>query len=436
MSGSTGAGLSPDRGCSSRNLSSTFSIIVTVSLLLLGLPTVHSQNQMYVSVKDLKLLVDQTHLFELVQIGEYNTELTVNMKIQHNDIVQFVPSHVVIPASENPNSTARITHDICALGKSPGHSDVTFNVTPAGLVNADSIFMRVTVMHSYAINVISYIMGWIYFAAWSISFYPQIYSNFKRKSVVGLNFDFLALNIYGFTMYSLFNCGLYFSATIQEEYFRRHPRGLNPVQLNDVFFSLHAAFATFVTVIQCIIYERGDQRVSIVGRGLLGLFTLIVIVTCSLAGASKLEWLDFLTYCSFIKLCITLIKYIPQAYMNYKRKSTVGWSIGNIFLDFIGGFLSILQMTLNAYNYDDWVSFFGDATKFGLGLFSLIFDIFFMLQHYVFYRDSKEFTIVDGTEEFSDIIQDAGFEHFLMGMPRKRSSTWTHQMERTTATDK
>lgn len=72
--------------------------------------------------------------------------------------------------------------------------------------------------------------------------------------------------------------------------------------------------------------------------------------------------------------------------MNYKRKSTVGWSIGNIFLDFIGGSLSVLQMVLNGYNYNDWVSFFGDFTKFGLGLFSLSFDIFFMLQHYVFYR--------------------------------------------------
>lgn len=37
--------------------------------------------------------------------------------------------------------------------------------------------------------------------------------------------------------------------------------------------------------------------------------------------------------------------------MNYKRKSTVGWSIGNIFLDFTGGILSMLQMILNAYNY-------------------------------------------------------------------------------------
>lgn len=35
---------------------------------------------------------------------------------------------------------------------------------------------------------------------------------------------------------------------------------------------------------------------------------------------------------------------------------------------------------------DDWTSIFGDPTKFGLGLFSVVFDIFFMLQHYVIYR--------------------------------------------------
>ena len=36
--------------------------------------------------------------------------------------------------------------------------------------------------------------------------------------------------------------------------------------------------------------------------------------------------------------------------MNFRRKSTVGWSIGNILLDFTGGSLSILQMFLLAYN--------------------------------------------------------------------------------------
>lgn len=72
--------------------------------------------------------------------------------------------------------------------------------------------------------------------------------------------------------------------------------------------------------------------------------------------------------------------------MNYRRKSTVGWSIGNILLDFTGGILSMAQMILNAYNFDDWNSLFGDPTKFGLGLFSVLFDILFMVQHYVLYR--------------------------------------------------
>lgn len=37
--------------------------------------------------------------------------------------------------------------------------------------------------------------------------------------------------------------------------------------------------------------------------------------------------------------------------MNYKRKSTIGWSIGNVLLDFVGGMLSMLQMILLSYNY-------------------------------------------------------------------------------------
>jgi hypothetical protein len=79
--------------------------------------------------------------------------------------------------------------------------------------------------------------------------------------------------------------------------------------------------------------------------------------------------------------------------MNYKRKSTEGWSIGNILLDFTGGVLSVLQMFLLAINYDDWSSIFGSPTKFGLGLFSVLFDILFIVQHYILYR-SKEPTVV------------------------------------------
>jgi cystinosin len=88
--------------------------------------------------------------------------------------------------------------------------------------------------------------------------------------------------------------------------------------------------------------------------------------------------------------------------MNYKLKSTEGWSIGNILLDCTGGLLSVLQMFLLAANYDDWSSIFGSPTKFGLGLFSVLFDILFIVQHYILYRKPRTNTIQANLSTNSD----------------------------------
>ena len=48
----------------------------------------------------------------------------------------------------------------------------------------------------------------------------------------------------------------------------------------------------------------------------------------------------------YFKLSISFLKYLPQFYWNYKRKSTVGWSIANILLDLTGGLFSFIQMGL------------------------------------------------------------------------------------------
>merc|ERR1719315_252426 len=151
-------------------------------------------------------------------------------------------------------------------------------------------------------------------------------------------------------------------------------------------------------------FERGNPSVSKGCRGLLVGIAIFVLIILILAFTHILPWLDFLQYCSYVKLGITLIKYIPQAYMNFRRKSTVGWSIGNVLLDFTGGSLSILQMILISWNNDDWGSIFGDPTKFGLGFFSVVFDIFFMLQHYVFYRGNLPHeTLAGSSEELRDL---------------------------------
>ena len=66
---------------------------------------------------------------------------------------------------------------------------------------------------------------------------------------------------------------------------------------------------------------------------------------------TSFEWLDLLNYLSVVKLLITLLKYIPQAYMNFRRKSTYGWAIGTSLFDLFGGVFSVAQMILLAWDY-------------------------------------------------------------------------------------
>jgi len=93
--------------------------------------------------------------------------------------------------------------------------------------------------------------------------------------------------------------------------------------------------------------------------------------------------------------------------MNYKRQSTEGWSIGNILLDLTGGLLSVLQMFFLAINYDDWSSIFGSPTKFGLGLFSILFDLLFIIQHYILYRSNPTVVNESHNDEHTPILQSA-----------------------------
>jgi cystinosin len=148
-------------------------------------------------------------------------------------------------------------------------------------------------------------------------------------------------------------------------------------------------FACLLTAGQCVFFKRGGQRIScmalLIGTALI-IFLAISTIVCI---ADQLSTLTLLYFFSYVKLAITMIKYVPQAWMNYRRKSTDGWSIGNILLDFTGGLLSVLQMFLMAGNYDDWASIFGSPTKFGLGMFSIIFDIFFITQHYLLYPPAR-----------------------------------------------
>lgn len=50
----------------------------------------------------------------------------------------------------------------------------------------------------------------------------------------------------------------------------------NPVQLNDVVFTMHAVLLTVVTISQCFIYDRGTQKISTLCKVLVGAVNSVV----------------------------------------------------------------------------------------------------------------------------------------------------------------
>nr|CAG8498986.1 12278_t:CDS:2 [Entrophospora candida] len=191
-------------------------------------------------------------------------------------------------------------------------------------------------------EIVSSIIGWTYFLAWSISFYPQAILNWKRKSVQGLSIDFLWYNFYGFMCYSVFNLTFFFSEEIQKEYRDKNGNKDNLVRAND---------------------RDADQKISCTASMFIKLSLVMMILVLIEIYFTKFQWIDLMYFLSYIKLSISFIKYVPQAFLNFKRKSTVGWSIHNILLDFTGGVLSNFQLILDAYLTNNWSGIKGDFVK-------------------------------------------------------------------------
>ncbi|CAL3969302.1 unnamed protein product [Diplocarpon coronariae] len=247
------------------------------------------------------------------------------------------------------------------------------------------------------LSIISYLFGWIYTSAWSLSFYPQPILNFRRGSTTGTTVDFPTINVLGFIAYFVSNAAFLYSPTIREQYAVRN-HGLTPaVQFNDLAFAGHAVILSAITLSQFVpgvwgFEKRGKVRPS---KPILGIFfgSLVgVAIVATIVGSQhhedvKTGWaeIDVIYAISCVKLLITLVKYIPQVLTNYKNKSTHGWSIAQILLDYVGGILSILQLGIDSYLQGDWSGITGNPVKLALGNISIFFDIIFIVQHYILY---------------------------------------------------
>lgn len=226
------------------------------------------------------------------------------------------------------------------------------------------------------LSIVSSLLGWIYTILWSLSFYPQAILMYRHKTVAGFSLDFAHLNFLGFLCYTLFNLSFLLSATVQQQYKDRHHGSPNVVRWNDAVFALHALALTAIQVVQVWWYprERGQRisrfaRLSMLGIAIIVLGAVLLVIpdgarTAKGKGTFSLQYLDLVNLFSYIKLYITLVKYLPQVLLNRQRKSTKGFSIEAVLLDFAGGVLSLLQLVIDAgLIQHDWSGVTGDFGK-------------------------------------------------------------------------
>lgn len=257
--------------------------------------------------------------------------------------------------------------------------------------------------------------------------------------------DFPTVNVLGFVCYTVYAGAFLYSPVIQHQYAARHPVSQEPtVRFNDFAFALHAV------VLSGLVYSQfwpsiwgfkvsRFQRVSKPIAGLFwGSFVAVAVVICIVLAKSPDEgyeplswaWIDVVSTTnwelyamldlflglsdirsqiyalSYVKLVITVVKYVPQAWVNYKRKSTRGWSIAQILLDFTGGVLSLVQLIIDSAFQNDWSGITGNPIKFLLSNVTIFFDLIFMVQHYILYRNAENEDKRNNPDENSPLLSD------------------------------
>ncbi|XXG88419.1 hypothetical protein AAC387_Pa12g0628 [Persea americana] len=75
-----------------------------------------------------------------------------------------------------------------------------------------------TSWNSVPLEITYQVLGWLAFFNWTLCFYPQLILNYTKKSVVGLNFNFVVLSLTKHSSYLVYNAALFFSPVIRRQY--------------------------------------------------------------------------------------------------------------------------------------------------------------------------------------------------------------------------
>ena len=129
-----------------------------------------------------------------------------------------------------------------------------------------------------------------------------------------------------------------------------------------------------------------DTLSGTIPESLFAMFQMtFAVITPALVVGGFAERIKFSAMLWFSALWLLAV-YIPITHWVWASE---GWLFKMGLLDFAGGLLSTLQLVLDCADTRDWSGIVGDVAKFALGSISIVFDLLFMVQHYVLYPPKR-----------------------------------------------
>ena len=250
-------------------------------------------------------------------------------------------------------------------------------------VHGDSETLRVAVIpgnlyllfkNTKIVLAISNIVGWICACVWTGSLATLAVSNELASSTAGIAPDMVLYNALGLLCWTCYSI-----------YFYIHSELGVPVFVQDIVYSISSYVVVIVFLFQ--IYRFGSTGITTFAKlycfALLSFLAKAALENVISDGAGNAQ---FVSQLARIHLACALIKYIPQVHYNYSRKSTEGYSITAVWLDFTGAVLLLLQMFFDGIIRHKWSLMITlNIPKFVLCFEVILFNLIYAFQHYVLY---------------------------------------------------
>lgn len=250
-------------------------------------------------------------------------------------------------------------------------------------------------MHGYDLSQQAHLANILYGATgvgcvffWSLSYYPQLIQNWHRKSTAGMSIASLWYSLLGFTLflaYTIFAPMDMAMHALQDQIYA----------VQDQIFAVHALLITALTLMQVPFYATNTLAEFPQFRGQRVGFLLIAMDLCLLLTVGKvMTMMDIIYACGSLRGVTSFMKYAPQLWLNYQRKSTDGFAMGSIYCDFAGCVMCLLQLLISC-QYDpstatlrsawNWDPIMGNKSRVFLGCYAIKLCLGFMYQHFVLY---------------------------------------------------